>query len=114
MPFQPAVFQNETGGRRELTKIFTEEPRRLVREEPVDCLSAGRFLCRPQQLGLDASPGIHAKQIVFQAEEKIFRLPFGQGGTDSHTGKWRPLSECSAQPGKSLMQPPLQLSPPFP
>jgi hypothetical protein len=113
VPFQPAAFKDQAGGGRELTNIFAEEPRRFVRENPVVSLLAGRFLGGAQQLALDPASLIDAKQVVFQTEEEIFCLPFGEGRTNPNAGE-RALPKRFAQAGKSIMQPPFQVSQPFP
>lgn len=85
-----------------------------MRENPVVSLLAGRFLGGAQQLALDPASLIDAKQVVFQTEEEIFCLPFGEGRTNPNPGERRALPERFAQAGKSIVQPPFQVSQPFP
>ena len=104
MPPQPAAFQDKPGRRRELAKVFAQQPRWFVPEKPI----GRRVIRRRQQIARHAALLVDFEQTLLQAERKIFRFPIGQGRTDPRAGKRDSLPDRLAGSGESFLQPRFQ------
>src|SRR2546430_5091672 len=87
MLLQPAAFQNQPDGGRELANVFAQKARRLLRKKAIVRPWRLRFVGRVQQSACNSALLVDRKQILFQAEEKILRLPFREGRTDPKSRK---------------------------